>query len=100
MESRRGFRVLRQKFVDEVSPRSGRHEVKLVQNARRSGEGWPAASPLAVRKGWAFPSCENTNQPHPLRLEGVAFQAEAMRNNHGFGAERRSLSAQRSGRAA
>jgi hypothetical protein len=22
-------------------------------------EAWPAASPLAVRKGWAFPSCEN-----------------------------------------
>jgi hypothetical protein len=45
-------------------------------------EAWPAASPLAVRKGWAFPSCQNTNQPHPRRLEGIAFQAARMRNNH------------------
>jgi len=35
----------------------------------------PAASPLAVRKGCAFPSCENTHQPPPRRLEGIAFQA-------------------------
>jgi len=46
------------------------------------GEASPAASPLAVRKGSAFPLRNPNPEPHLRRLEGSAFKAAQMGRNH------------------
>ena len=58
------------------------------------GEALPAASPLAVRKGCAFPSRENTSQPRQRRREGPCLPGGARKVKQGFWPERRSLSTQ------
>jgi len=69
-------------------------------NYDQAHEGRPAASPLAVRKGCAFPWREAIPQPHPRRREGIAFPAARMRKNSCAGPEGQNPSAQQSGEAA
>ena len=54
----------------------------------------PAASPLAMRKGCAFPWAPILIQPVSASLEGSAFQRRRKKKSWGSSPERQSLSAQ------